>query len=63
MAENNRIPEQKLPGMNRAARFAAVEYADDIAGTLKRIFAYFAKEKFLVISMLVIVLFGTLCGI
>ena len=63
MAEDKKIPEQKLPGMNRAARFAAVEYADDIGGTLKRIFAYFAKEKLLVISMLVIVLFGTLCGI
>ena len=63
MAEDNKIPEQKLPGMNRAARFAAVEYADDIGGTLKRIFAYFAKEKLLVISMLAIVLFGTLCGI
>ena len=63
MAEDKKIPEQKLPGMNRAARFAAVEYADDIGGTLKRIFAYFAKEKLLVISLLVIVLFGTLCGI
>ena len=63
MAEDKKIPEQKLPGMNRAARFAAVEYADDIGGTLKRMFAYFAKEKLLVISMLVIVLFGTLCGI
>ncbi|MBQ7777525.1 MAG: ABC transporter ATP-binding protein [Oscillibacter sp.] len=63
MAEDQKIPEQKLPGMNRAARFAAVEYADDIGGTLKRIFAYFAKEKLLVISMLAIVLFGTLCGI
>lgn len=63
MAEDKKIPEQKLPGMNRGARFAAVEYADDIGGTLKRIFAYFAKEKLLVVSMLAIVLFGTLCGI
>ena len=63
MAEDKKIPEQKLPGMNRAARFAAVEYADDIGGTLKRVFAYFAKEKLLVISLLAIVLFGTLCGI
>ena len=63
MAEDKKNPEQKLPGMNRAARFAAVEYADDIGGTLKRVFAYFAKEKLLVISLLAIVLFGTLCGI
>lgn len=63
MAEDKKMPEQKLPGMNRGARFAAVEYADDIGGTLKRVFAYFAKEKLLVISLLAVVLFGTLCGI
>jgi len=63
MAEDKKMPEQKLPGMNRGTRFAAVEYADDIGGTLKRVFAYFAKEKLLVISLLAIVLFGTLCGI
>ena len=63
MAEDKKMPEQKLPGMNRGTRFAAVEYADDIGGTLKRVFAYFTKEKLLVISLLAIVLFGTLCGI
>ncbi len=63
MADNKKIMERSIPGMNRGARFAAVEYAEDIGGTLKRILTYFAKEKSLVFSMLAIVLFGTLCGI
>ena len=63
MADDKKIMERTIPGMNRGARFAAVEYAEDIGGTLKRILTYFAKEKSLVFSMLAIVLFGTLCGI
>ena len=63
MADDKKLVERTIPGMNRHARFAAVEYAEDISGTLKRILTYFAKEKTLVFSMLTIVLFGTLCGI
>ena len=63
MADDKKIVERTIPGMNRGARFAAVEYAENIGGTLKRILTYFAKEKVLVFSMLAIVLFGTLCGI
>ena len=63
MADDKKLMERTIPGMNRGARFAAVEYAEDIGGTLRRILTYFAKEKILVISMLAIVLFGTLCGI
>ena len=63
MADDKKLVERTIPGMNRNARFAAVEYAEDIGGTLKRILTYFAKEKTLVFSMLAIVLFGTLCGI
>ena len=63
MADDKKLMERTIPGMNRNARFAAVEYAEDIGGTLKRILTYFAKEKTLVFSMLAIVLFGTLCGI
>ena len=63
MADDKKLMERTIPGMNRGARFATVEYADDIGGTLKRILTYFAKEKMLVISMLAIVSFGTLCGI
>lgn len=55
--------ERNVPGMNRNARFAEVEHAENVAGTLRRIITYFAHEKMLVISMLGIVIFGTLCGI
>lgn len=63
MADDKKPLERSMPGMNRGARFAAVEYAENVGGTLKRILTYFAKEKILVISMLVVVVFGTLCGI
>lgn len=63
MADEKKLLERSIPGMNRGARFAAVEYAENIGDTLKRILTYFAKEKALVLSMLVIVVFGTLCGI
>lgn len=55
--------EQNIPGMNRGQRFAEVQHADDAGATLKRIIAYFIHEKTMVISMLVIVVFGTLCGV
>ena len=63
MADDKKLMERTIPGMNRNARFAAVEHAENVGGTLKRILTYFAKEKMLVFSMLAIVLFGTLCGI
>ena len=63
MADEKKLLERSIPGMNRSARFAAVEYAENIGGTLKRILTYFAREKTLVVSMLAIVVFGTLCGV
>lgn len=62
MSESKNV-ERSIPGMTRAARFAEVEHAENVGGTLRRIWAYFAHEKVLVISMLGIVIFGTLCGI
>ena len=55
--------ERNIPGMNRHARFAEAEHAEHVNETLKRILTYFAKEKGMVISMLSIVIFGTLCGV
>lgn len=63
MADENKLLERTVPGMNRNARFNTVEYAENIGGTIKRILTYFAKERILVIFMLVVVVFGTLCGI
>lgn len=60
---DRKIPERGIPGDTRSSRFAAVEYAEDIRGTLHRITLYFVKEKMLVIFMLAVVLIGTLCGV
>lgn len=60
---DRKLEERNIPGLNRAARFAEVEHAENVGATLKKILRYFAKEKGMVISMLMIVIFGTLCGV
>ncbi|MCD8119605.1 MAG: ABC transporter ATP-binding protein/permease [Lachnospiraceae bacterium] len=54
---------QGIPGHTRHDRFAEAEHAENVGATLKRIIAYFVKEKAMVIAMLAVVLFGTLCGV
>lgn len=62
--QKQKVVERSIPGMmNRNNRFAEVEHADNVGGTLRRIITYFIREKMLVIGMLAIVVFGTLCGI
>lgn len=65
MAEQTerKLAERNIPGMNRGARFAQVEYAENIGETFKRLVKYFAKEKAMVFVMLLVVIFGTLCGV
>lgn len=63
MSESKNNIERNIPGMNRHARFAEVEHAENIGKTLRRIWLYFAREKIMVICMLCIVIFGTLCGV
>lgn len=63
MADEKKLVERSIPGMERSARFAEVEHAEHAGATLKRIVTYFSKEKTLFISMLIIVIFGTLCGV
>ncbi|TLG78355.1 ABC transporter ATP-binding protein [Vagococcus zengguangii] len=62
---NTNIAEKNIPGMRRggAGRFAEVEKAENIWPTLKRIWQYFAKEKMLLLVMLIIVIIGTFFGI
>ncbi|WP_432630354.1 ABC transporter ATP-binding protein [Brotaphodocola sp.] len=64
---NEKIPklvQGNLPGTRtRGQRFAQIEYANDIRGTLKRLLAYFARERAVVFAMLGVVVFGTVCGI
>jgi len=66
------LPEQKerdiaarnIPGMmNRGRRFAEVEHAENAGAALRRIMAYFAREKVMVLVMLAVVVFGTVCGV
>lgn len=63
MSEQKNAAERNIPGMNRHARFAEVEHAENVGATLKRISKYFAREKAMVASMLAVVVFGTLCGV
>ena len=59
-----KMVSRNIPGMmNRNERFAEAEHADNVGATVKRIVTYFIHEKKLVICMLAIVIFGTLCGV
>ena len=53
------------PGGRRGGgdRFAEVERAGNVGGTLRRVAAYFARERALVGAMLAVVVFGTACGV
>ena len=53
------------PGGRRGGgdRFAEVEHAGNVGGTLRRVAAYFARERALVGAMLAVVVFGTVCGV
>ena len=62
--QDQKIADRNIPGMmNRRERFAEAEHADNVGATVRRIMTYFMQEKKLVICMLAIVVFGTLCGI
>ena len=66
MAEEKeqKIVERNIPGMmNRGQRFAEVEHAENVTATLGHIMTYFAREKAMVGGMLIVVIFGTLCGV
>ena len=62
MAER-KLAERNIPGMNRNARFAEVEHAQNAGATLRRILTYFAREKGMVFAMLVVVILATICGV
>ncbi len=63
MADSRNI-EQNIPGMsNRRNRFVEAEHAENVGATIQRIFIYFAHEKAMVFGMLLVVIFGTICGI
>ncbi|MGN0657112.1 MAG: ABC transporter ATP-binding protein [Ruminiclostridium sp.] len=63
MSEQKNNIERSIPGMTRHERFMEAEHAENVGSTLRRIWTYFAREKIMVICMLCVVIFGTLCGI
>lgn len=65
MAQQNepKMLERSIPGMNRRRNFGQVEHAQNAGAALKRIVIYFMHEKTMVLAMLLVVIFGTLCGI
>lgn len=58
-----KLAERNIPGMNRHERFGEVQHAEHVGATLRRIITYFAHEKTMVLCMLAVVIFGTLCGV
>lgn len=61
---DRKLEERNIPGMNaRNNRFAEVEHAEHVGATLRRIAAYFARERGMAAAMLAAVILGTLCGI
>lgn len=59
-----------MPGTARGAQgsnsrydYREAEHAEHVGATLRRIWSYFAREKRMLLGMLCVVLFGTLCGI
>lgn len=63
-SKDQKLAERNIPGMmNRGQRFAEVQHAENVGATIRRIMTYFAREKAMVSGMLIIVIFGTLCGV
>jgi len=64
VSQEQKNVERNIPGMmNRRERFMEAEHAENMGVTVRRIAAYFIREKKLVVCMLMVVVFGTLCGI
>ncbi len=62
--DDKNLEEQNIPGMlNRNACFMEAEHAENAGKTVKRLFTYFAREKRMVLTMLAVVVLGTLCGV
>ena len=57
-----KLQERNIPGMNRHERFTQTEHAQNAGAALKKLAAYFIR-KVMVASMLIVVIFGTLCGV
>ena len=63
LQNNKSLLERTLPGMGHHERFGLTEHAENLGATLRRLVAYFVREKAMVAAMLGVVVFGTLCGV
>lgn len=63
MADARKMIESSVSGLGRRERFAEVEHAENTGAILKRLVTYFAREKAMVIAMILVVILGTLCGV
>ena len=69
MAETVKKDRQTMNPMRRpggggpGSRFAEIQYAENIGGTLKRIWQYFATEHTMLTTIFVVVILGTLCSV
>jgi ATP-binding cassette subfamily B protein len=54
---------QRPGGFRPGDRFAEVQHASNLWGTLKRVWKYFAKEQLLLASIFLVVIIGTICGV
>lgn len=61
--DKHKLQARMIPGASRANRFGTVEHAEHAGRTLKRIAIYFVQEKRMLTGLLLVVIFGTLCGI
>lgn len=61
--QDEKMPEQNIPGVSRRERFVEVEHARNAGMTLRRLAVYFLQEKALLAVMLGAVALGTICGI
>lgn len=60
---DQKLTERNIPGMSRHQRFVQVEHAQNAGAAMRRLAAYFAREKSMVLAMLAVVILGTLCGV
>ncbi|MGM9618462.1 MAG: ABC transporter ATP-binding protein [Oscillospiraceae bacterium] len=61
--KQRKLELRNIPGMRGRERFVEVEHAENAGATLKRMAAYFVREKGMLLCMLAAVVFGTLCGV
>ncbi|MGM9662629.1 MAG: ABC transporter ATP-binding protein [Oscillospiraceae bacterium] len=61
--KQRKLEVRNIPGMRARERFVEVEHAENAAAALRRMAAYFVREKGMLLCMLAAVVFGTLCGV